>query len=348
MGFGSLKFLQSSETKTLKSLQINDVWMLFLRILLIALLCTILSSILIRNTTENDSESITFIDPYYKNNSRLASLADSTENLKWLSKGFPDFSDSLDLAEFTDWDLLNKIPEADSITILSPFRITKLGFPNVNTHVKSWISLPEELTVYQQDTLTKGDSTFYLEVNTEAYFTQSDWISTEAEGSSKILLIYIESDSKYQDLEKIVRASLASIQLNSPISIDIVSDSTKADWIFWLSDRKFKKVDNIFFIDNDIQNDLEIIYKNIVGLNSNLTAKQAVLRDFPLRLEKVLMEREFSYKKDNRIILRDQLPKYIPAGANKSDERRSVDDILWVTWIFLFLLERTLSHRSKA
>lgn len=124
---GSTKLLQESEPKQTSTIRINELWLLFLRILTITLLALIISEPQFKSAKENIKQ-LYIIEPSLITSPKLQGfLKDvSEESIRLMIKDFPDISNYDRLEEVEDtipdyWQLaqeMGTIP-ADSIVVIT-------------------------------------------------------------------------------------------------------------------------------------------------------------------------------------------------------------------------------------
>ncbi len=122
---GSIKLLQASEPKQTSSIRINELWLLFLRLLTVLLLVLILAEPRITSVKENLTIQY-LIEPSLLNDERLSSILDSIpkEAVRILETRFPKWDD-YDVVKpskaLNYWQLAQQMKSlpADSIVVFS-------------------------------------------------------------------------------------------------------------------------------------------------------------------------------------------------------------------------------------
>ena len=149
---GSIKLLQASEPKQTSSIRINELWLLFLRLLTVLLLVLILAEPRITSVKENLTIQY-LIEPSLLNDERLSSILDSIpkEAVRILETRFPKWDD-YDVVKpskaLNYWQLAQQMKSlpADSIVVFSKGLVKgiKGARPIIQANTR-WIVIEPEL-----------------------------------------------------------------------------------------------------------------------------------------------------------------------------------------------------------
>ncbi|CAL66901.1 BatA domain-containing protein [Christiangramia forsetii] len=150
---GSIQFLKESDPKKTSSININEWWLLLLRMLIIGVLACILANPVISN--DKTTKKVTYlIEPSIVLDSKFENLVDSLRldhDLKVLQNGFPDLDiDKLKSGETIApdyWQLAKKMEKlsADSIVVFTRAMVAGIQGkrPEINKKI-NWILLNAE------------------------------------------------------------------------------------------------------------------------------------------------------------------------------------------------------------
>ncbi|MEM6523574.1 MAG: BatA domain-containing protein [Bacteroidota bacterium] len=151
---GSVRNYPVSESKKSRSIRLNEVVLLCLRLLFITFLVLLLSGL--KLTREKARSSVTLIDPSVYNDPEytifIDSLVRTSEELRFFSKGFPLIKDASDAfnntrVRFDYWDLISSTKSfgADSIHVFSKSLMSDFkGDKPDRTNTIAWTTLPDK------------------------------------------------------------------------------------------------------------------------------------------------------------------------------------------------------------
>ncbi|TLF46934.1 hypothetical protein FEK29_03960 [Maribacter aurantiacus] len=151
---GSVKFLKESDTKQSRKIRLHEVFLLFLRMLLLGLIILYLAEP--RWKTKVQKAALTYlIEPSLASNEAFIAFADSLpqNDMRWFATGFPDLEAEVDRGTVpTYWQLAQRLPEilSDSIVVFTKGLIQgiKGRRPAVDPNVH-WIIVENESDVVE-------------------------------------------------------------------------------------------------------------------------------------------------------------------------------------------------------
>lgn len=353
---GSTRFLSETSTSKFRSIKLNEVALLLLRCLLIALLVFFLAGVTIRSSQR---EKWILIEPGLEQNNRAIAIRDSLSRagyqLRSFSPFFPEKADSAQRLSY--WSLVtalerSNIEEAVILTnqYAANFKGKRVSLP---AHVK-WIALPSTGGIHSAKV---GG----LNVRSDDFVTELDHVSsTVSESDAQQIHIYFDESFSYD--KDVLFAVLKSIEQVAGASFDIrVNPDDQhdvADWHFNLGTPP-KRIERTFSMDAEGDGD----WTKLISLD-NKTSTSFVIRrrltpdgvmneKFMIELADVLLAEDVS--------LVDSLP----------DERIMPDAMLWskdadpivskkaadpatagsswipVLFVVIFCFERYLSRRRN-
>lgn len=262
---GSIRYLEDSTTKQFRSLRLNEVLLLALRCLAIALLVFLLSGLLF-NSSGSDQKKWLVVEAGLENNARLSSLSDSLKKegyeLKQLAKGFPSL-DSAKTERLDYWSAVDLLKRKSlqqvvvfSYNYLSGFRGNRLALPaNIR-----WVTATPEPTAFPlQAVKLAGDSVSIrkgVSTPSETHFETVKAIASPGEyfhlGKDSVRInapdtvsLAIIGDDEFAYDQMILTASLEALKESIPTYVQWqkykrgnISEASKADWLIWLSSEK--------------------------------------------------------------------------------------------------------------
>ena len=144
---GSIQLLHESNPKQTRELQLNELSLLFLRLILLSVLALILAGAQLR--TKPDHEQITYlVEPSLVKSDRMVSVLDtiSIGEIKLLQEGFPHYDQGMEIVEEVPnyWELAKNFYQlhTDSIVVFTEgfSRGIKGKRPETSAHI-SWIQV---------------------------------------------------------------------------------------------------------------------------------------------------------------------------------------------------------------
>jgi hypothetical protein len=265
MRIGSIRYLEDSTTKQFRSLRLNEVLLLALRCLAIALLVFFLSGLQF-NTPGSHQKKWLVVEAGLENDARFSSLSDSLKKdgyeLKQLSKGFPSF-DSAKAEQIDYWSAVDLLKRKSlqqvvvlSYNYLSGFKGKRLTLPaNIRwiTIAPEPIEFPIQAVRLSGDSLSirKGTSTLHetkfetvkaITSPREYFHIDKDSIRISAPDTVSLALA---GDEAFAYDQMILTASLEALKESIPTYVqwknykpENISQAPKTDWIVWLSSEK--------------------------------------------------------------------------------------------------------------
>jgi len=259
---GSIRYLEDSTTKQFRSLRLNEVLLLALRCLAIALLVFFLSGLQF-NTSGNHQEKWLVVETGLENDARFSSLSDSLKKdgyeLKQLAKGFPSL-DSAKTERLDYWsavDILKRKPLQQVVVLsynyVSGFKGKRLALPaNIR-----WVTVAPEPTEFPlQAVRLAGDSVSIRKGISSPGETHFETVRALASlggylhlGNDSVRInapdtvsLAIVSDDEFAYDQMILTASLEALKESIPTYVQWkkyqrgnVPEASKTDWLVWLS-----------------------------------------------------------------------------------------------------------------
>ena len=152
---GSIKFLKESNSRRSRSIQLNEFWLLLLRMLLIALLVFILAEP--RLTSKSENSPLTYlVETSLLDSSEVKTLTDSLNaqaEVRFLKTNFPEYNsellESISSEPRNYWQLAREMQtlHTDSIVVFTKAFLSgiKGKRPEIGKHI-NWINLNPDQT----------------------------------------------------------------------------------------------------------------------------------------------------------------------------------------------------------
>ncbi len=273
---GSIKLLDESDSKKSSSIQLNELLLLLLRLFLITILILIIAEPQLEKKVT--TTPLTYIvEPALLDDRRIASMIDTldTSNIKFLQKGFPEFSDDTSVLIHNTpnyWYLAKEMQDlrTDSIVVFTnAFSKGLKGIRPILNNKIHWILLNPERSIKEKLIAErKGDSIklvsvlsnsdkqyftkkkfgindgpFQLNDNRDSvFFNENSGVKSLKINKAKSYNTLIYYDDQFREEKIYIEASLKAIAKYSDYSITVngTKDSTavepsKNDLLVWLS-----------------------------------------------------------------------------------------------------------------
>jgi hypothetical protein len=348
VGFGTLKFLKTTETKTMRSLLPSELWLLLLRLGLLSSFILIMSAPYFQSTSRL-LERITVVDPTYRQAKWLPAVLDTADQVVWLNTHFPSIEDSSSLLKIDDyWEVLCDLDQlqAKEIIVFSPLPIADFGPDRKEIrNISQWYAPGIHENVRVSKHFTKQDQSWELALNSDNSRSFFERKTSDIQGDTLIITFRIAVGEQYKSQEKVIRAALGAIQqVNRIFSL---SEQANADWLIWLSDSTPPVRRKLIFLDTDQASQFEKRGPDIYALNpSMIKPKHVVDSHLVLKLEETFASSFNVSFPDPRIMPIAQLAAHEQMPDEKILVKESVTDYLWTILVLLFILERYFSNRQ--
>jgi hypothetical protein len=383
---GSVRHLEDTTTRRFKSIRPNELFLLLLRCILIAILVLFLSGLnfpwlqkksnwlLIEKGLEKESEFTAIID----------SLEKSDYEIKYLTKGFPEVSDSVsNLNNPGYWSLLKKL-ETQPIqhAVVLSYNYAE-RFNGRRTHLPEnvrWLSkLPDSVEFplnavqISIDSMTarigksgpeKTKYSFKSTRNEQASVFNNQSLSAEPSSNTSITIV---NDPSFEQDKNVVVAALKAIDKIYPDSFIIKSfaaatyqPDTTSDWVITLSENpKFIKdtksiaYKNAFHKEGLFQREPSEGQYDTWTLTQRLTPDVALQQNLAIRLAALLMPEEKYAQRARQFdkrVLPDELlwdSKTLSVKSPQFDDVTANQKYLFGFFLFFLLLERWVAFKRR-
>ncbi|PKD18306.1 hypothetical protein APR41_03910 [Salegentibacter salinarum] len=382
---GSIKFLQESDSQKSRSIKLNELWLLLLRMLIITIVGLILAEPHLNYKAENSP--ITYlVESSLLSSLEVKSLTDSLNNtaeLRFLQSGFPEYQPEIE-NNFSEtpsyWQLAVEMQtlKTDSIVVFTNAFLSgiKGKRPEISKNI-NWINLnPGETEKNRVGAIKKGDSLELISAISDAEsfrFQKEKQHTSSGNQESELknvpvlevdpLQITIYSDEEFQAERRYLEASFLAVgkYLEQPIEIrSFEEDNFKPDsdeFLVWLSEKPVPKTEGkiLNFRRGTLANSLIETgnSKNEYYLTNELNSENVVEEHLGEQLIQMLdlySEIEnVANKYDRRIMNVGILKPNFETGLApiKNKEGRDIVKYLWILLIIFILSERILARVRK-
>ncbi|MGY5847247.1 BatA domain-containing protein [Salegentibacter sp. HM20] len=374
---GSIKFLKEADTRKSSSLQLNEIWLLLLRMLLLAILVFILSGLHWPGKEKNAPIAYLVEDSLLKV-PEIRALTDSLSNtaeVRLLQKDFPDISNfkEEDSGFITPnyWQLAREMENfpADSLVVFSAGHLAgvKGRRPEISKKI-NWIILGQAYAETQLiGAIQRGDSIELVSVKNDGQSLEIQKELAETNLGEDINMPLISTDSlkiqmfvdeKFQQEEFYLRASLRAVgrYLKHPILIEEFNPAIDADVLIWLSEKNLPESNSrkLKFQENNYSS--ELIEPGLNSrefiLTSKLNAENIYENDLPGSLLRFLSAYSHLEMQIDKTDKRQIAGEFIQTKKSNSEiklKRAGIDASkhLWLLFLALIIAERLLSAYRK-
>jgi hypothetical protein len=369
---GSLRHLRETSTQQFRGIKLNEILLLTLRSLLIALFVFLISGLYWKGA----DKKWLLVEKDVEKNTSAKKLADSLLAKRyewhWLQKDFPlrNVKPAAGFVEY--WELMQSLQqkEIQSVIVLSTSKVENFkGIrQSINGNIQ-WITFPTESTDFiaevirqtpEQLLIRQGHSqTDYTSFETVRSTTPlPDSIQVNPIASIKIAIVF---DPKYEQEKKIITAALMATNKIIPIDIKIIESSPEKiinsyDWVLWLSSNAAVTNDSMKIITYQIQPFHKLIErsgKNKWTITKRLNLDNARESHLTLQLASLLINEK---EKWNKVSLYDRraLPDSVLLKGSLSNSKNKSATLLlpinkWLLVAFLLILfiERFIAYQRN-
>jgi hypothetical protein len=351
MAFGSVRFLEETETRTMRSIMPSQWLLLLLRILLVTVLVLLLSG-LVWNQNPEKVRKLYLIDREYSDNPVVAALYDTlpaSDKMLWLASSFPDFSEPTPHDSTSYWSLLSnaKLTHAENVVVISPLLVKdfwgkKRAFPVEY----QWIQLPNDSKEKLGLTFTQKGEKWQLKTIASEEYTNHEWLSVEKAQPLEVSYSIVETD-KFSQYAGFTRAAITTLNQLSPLQL-IETSSDKADWLFWYSEEVAPNRSQMIIINESQIQPWLALTKDRITISSDWNDSQAIMQQFPKKLLQTIAD-NIETEIENNLSMNTAVFAYEKLDAEPTKENNTaVSEWLWLVLLLILVAERFVSFKSAA
>ena len=378
---GSIKFLQASDSQKSRSIRLNELGLLLLRMLLTTILVLILAEPRLTRPTENTPLTY-FVETSLLDFPSLKKQIDSLSleaDVRLLLPEFPPYAPELDedytQSQVNYWQLASEMQDfnTDSLVVFTNAYLRNVKGKRHKIHQNiHWIDLNRNQSVNQVVGVLQNRNkyeVFSVEsdpnlLRVQKQFTESiSGIADSIAISDKDTIhVSIFADEPLSSESRIIKASLSAIAsyLNHPIDILEYKSTdllTPSDAVVWLSETPAPptKAKILRFRENALAKTLvtQGDSSDEFYLTTKLDTENIVQQDLGNQLINFLdvypkIEHQVE-RYDQRVIDIEELkPSLVKVSAMKiQKEKKDISPYLWLIFFILILAERYISKRRK-
>lgn len=364
---GSLRHLTESTSQQFKSIRLNELLLLALRLLMIILVVLLLSELRIDGNTK---EQWVLVEPRLKENAIAQRIADSLTAQGFIAKswsaGFPHATRPFDNDPINHWQLIEKLQDEPlfEAVVLSPSRLSDFyGEPQALPDHVRWFQIDEPAQNFIQSArqlpsgevlLRKGSTQ-----STKTTFV-SERIPTETVNDSleiqpaDSIPVFIQADEGFLYDRGILVAAIKSIEQNAEVKIPVHFRSNTVDsvWNFWLSEKPSPvfKGPSITYFEKADGTLIELVSEHRWVLTQHLNIDNAIASHVSLQIATLLLEEKSNSKKKADLRTMPETMRWSRASEKTSSTpaRTSIDNWLLLLLVGTFVFERILSNKKRA
>ena len=384
---GSIRHLRETPTARYRNIRLNELALLFLRCILIALMACLLAGAELA-WSPDETRKWLLIEPGLENASDVNDIVKQARaqgfEVRSLSDYFPPVSGHTKTLEASSyWSALRDLVlrDLDSAVIISysyerNFRGERLALPsNIN-----WISYPPVQKEFVAQAFSiSADSVMLRKGKTSAYMTQYETLTAPSREvpdsvhvtAPEVLQITIFADDEFQYDERVLRACLQAIQSVTPHRLSMTIKKTEeaqesATGIsFWLADRpppgsigrltigyhacKQKKLPLLIASSHAIPGCQAP--KNVSWILTQRLTEESVLRGhFTLSLAQLILPTAGSDKVDERVLpeaMKWSSGKDVKVKENMKQESAHTELLIFLFFLVVLLTERAVAYKRN-
>lgn len=372
---GSTQFLPEIESKKSSSIRINEIWLLILRMLMLAVLAFILTQPFFITKTDYDQKA-SFIDPEVSAEPRVRKAIDSLINqdytIYWFAPGFPEYGTASPSGSVSYWHLLKDMEDfeaVDLVVISSARQANIIGERPAIDRSVAWLTVDETeptkfivsaVPVDDRTLITSGKST-PISTTFSSFYESAEASLEKDTGITQVLtdtlLVRIDADPKFKSEERYVKAAFNAIKDLTKWPIKL-TNRLDAQWLVGLTDSVVSLGDSkhqlIYRADSLAE---QLVMKgdsaSVFWLTQRLNEENVMDQNLVLQLFEIIRPTVIGTEKllstyDVRMASDQQLqPNYASAGGFEDVMKTSITTYLWLFFLILFATERTISMLRK-
>lgn len=378
---GSIKFLQESNSRKSRSIQLNELWLLLLRMLLIALLVFIIAEPRLTSKIEN-SPIIYLVEASLLESPEVKTLTDSLNaqaEVRFLKTDFPEYNSerlgSISSEPPNYWQLAREMQtlDTDSIVVFTNAFLSGIRGkrPEIATPI-NWVNLNPDQTKKPLVVVIKDKNEaewISVKSDAEVFKFKKEIKNMTSEIRDSILVIEKDtlqismySEEQFSSESRYLKASFLALEkyLNHPFKIKNIKEKdslSPSDLLVWLSDQPAPDTEAkvLKFRSDALAGELleSGNSENEYYLTSELTSENVIdehLGDQLLKMLNLYPElRKEAGAYDRRVMNLELLkPNFTEdTTTDNKDKGREVSNYLWLVLVILLLSERVLSRYRK-
>lgn len=360
---GSLRHLQDTTTRQFKSIRLNEIFLLILRCLLIALVVLLLAEPLSFQTA---TDRLVVVDPALETHPQVGPLLDSLIRAGYEKKEVTSLTNAGNELTTNEQlvSALAALPIGEAVVIAEDrWWRTSAFFTELPPNIR-WIAIePTPTSGWLGAWRTTSDSVQVIRYQTQENSTvfSGQAVRTPlpmvlSDGDSipirerDTLHVQWVVDSSYQALQKRMQAAVEIIEKVEPYSI--VNSDTQPDWIIWLSNREAPTTNVPLLLTSNISNKrvLQQVAPNRWTIPADLSLEEMARQHFTIRLAQVFSPYDLTARIDS--IDRRRVPesmRWKPVLRSFDSQARTPFPVEWLLALVLILLitERYLSFKRQ-
>ncbi len=365
---GSLRHVEETSTQQFKGIRLNEILLLILRCLILALLCLLMSGMKIKYSGE---KKWVLIEKGLETDSRvlpiLDSLKDSGYEAHYLDQHFPILGDSIPAGPSINYRMIVRQLTEMNLTEAVVFAYNRAdGFTGLRAPLPptiQWIEIPMDNHDYLLSTIALPDGQVSLRTGHSGATMTNFTTEVTARNIAGVnppdtISILISGDEKYAYSKRILKAAIAAIQESFPVVIRMTTKNTEKahfNWCIWISDKEIPKgvaekylvlkvqtSQDLIVKENYHQWDITQLLNEELALKSNLTLQVAQL------LLPVTAQWRVAAQNDRRM-----LPEPIAWSAPGKGSQfgvismASAETYLSAMLLILLLIERSVAYQRN-
>jgi hypothetical protein len=348
--FGSLKFLQPSESQSVKSLRLTQKALLLLRMSMLAFVVFMIGKPVISSKSKSKTA---YIDFELIDNPDFISLNDdfinNSDHQYYSASNDIKVKDVLNITSL--WSLIHKANQhSDSVTVYSMNKLNEFQGSAIplNNNVK-WVSFPTRNPVVYKDTITKNGTSIPLEIKaSDNHLKIKKGIPVDDMKEDDIISIkVIGSIAASVETQSIIRL-IEGIKDELPLKV-IVSNEDDADWMIAVDTTPHTVDYQNIIAYNPYSEDLNLkaIRENYFLLDGVINSENLIDSQFADQLTSLLLikhtelENKYDILLPENIIPRTEL-SVLNANLNNTGNPQDYK-FLWLIAILMCGIERYFS-----
>ncbi len=382
---GSIQFVPTQDSNQSKSIQLNEIFLLLLRCLLLGIISFLMAGLI--STEGSVRKNVVLVDPELLTDSRVQKALDTLDaesiDLRLMISDVPiyDPEKETDDKPVSLWELTNDLNKLNADSVLVFTKQSLIGIrgkrPEINKAVsiisidpletKKYLAAAYQLadkyillygnsdglfTTYSQQTVVKLPEQVLVNGNEVKLKDQTNWTTIKKADTLKVVLVY---DDEFLKEKTILEAQIRGIAEYTGFPINLIAQKSKVltaepDWLFWLvkDERTATKAKSVTIKEDDFK---PLLYKGYSNdsyhLNTRLSYDNVLANDLSIKLLELFYEQPVD-NNDQRVVSASQLNPAKNLNVESIQVQSKVANQCWI-WVLLliaFVFERFVSMKK--
>ena len=343
--FGSIRFLQGTETKTMRSVAPSQWVLLLTRLVLVTLFVFLMSKLLFEKQAPNPTK-VFYLDPEYASEPWIQEFVDTTKSeVNWLVPGFLEIDEEVQPQNIDHWSLISQIPNrGDEVVVVSPMLLKNFnGERRLFSDELRFLTIPSSPREDNVTTYTKGNEGF--EVLGTFSDRQTRYEERESSQGKAINITYdIVGDN--QVLNSVFESAISTIDELTPLTIE--KSDQDPDWLISTSGQIPNRREKVVFVQSGQIEKWKSYDSKTISVPKNLSNRDALEINLPGKLLHLFARDMVDISDFDQLKIDESEFEFGPIELKRDEQLNAgFNHWLWLIFVTFLIAERWLSFKSE-